>query len=404
MELTLNTEPMADIHVIRQPIYSRTLHVLAYELFYHHNSAEGVSEAEQVLSAIADMGLEHIVGGKQAYLVLSAPFLEGHLSIPLPADRVVIEVMDEVSPDVVQNLIRISRLGYTVAVGEQALVSNNTVLLELARVIKLDVRDKDELQLRSYVKALAKFDRLKVLANHVATQEQFLLCKELGFNLFQGDFFCKPKEVKRPRVPSNKLAMVQLLAELQKPHVAVSKLEELITRDVALSYKLLLYINSAFFGLPKQVESIQRGIVFLGVNAIKKWATLLLMARAGDKPNELLVTAVVRGKMCELLAEKVEYEALDTCFTVGLLSVLDALLDIPMASVTDSLFMAEDVNQALLEHVGTCGEILACVLNYEQGKWDEARYAGLDEKVMKDCYLHAVAWANQACQVLIGDF
>lgn len=404
MESILNTEPMADIFIVRQPIYSRTLHVLAYELFYHHRQGEGASAAELVLSAVADMGLEHIVGGKQAYLALSEPFLEGSLSIPLPADRVVIEVLEEVAPSVVQNLISIARQGYTIAVGEFAFKTNNTALLELAHTIKIDVRGKDEVELGAYVKALAKFERLKVLADHVSTQDEFVQCKDLGFNYFQGDFFCKPKELKRPRLPSNKVAMVQLLAELQKPNVAIPKLEELITRDVALSYKLLLYINSAFFGLPKQVESIQRGIVFLGVTAIKKWATLLLMARAGDKPNELLVTAVVRGKMCELLAEKVEYEALDTCFTVGLLSVLDALLDMPLARVVDSLYMSEEANQALLEHVGTCGEILECVLNYEQGNWDEARYGGLEPDVIKDCYLNALAWSNQACQVLIGDY
>ena len=217
------------------------------------------------------------------------------------------------------------------------------------------------------------------------------------------NFFSRPKMVRRTRMPANQLALMQMLAELQDPNAKIAKLEAMVSNDVGLSYKLLRYINSAFFGLPKQVESIQRAVVLLGTDIIKKWATLLVLARVEDKPNELMVTAVVRAKMCEILAKAINSNQEDTCFTVGLLSVLEALLDMPMDKVLDMLTLSAEVNKALLRQEGEAGELLKLALLYELGDWDELAHPDIDEDTMMDAYLQAIAWATEACSVLMGE-
>ena len=143
--------------------------------------------------------------------------------------------------------------------------------------------------------------------------------------------------------------------------------------------------------------------VFLGTNVIKRWATLLILSRFDDKPVELMVTAVVRAKMSELLAKAMGYPSDDLCFTVGLLSVLDALLDMEMENVLEMLSMSEEVNSALASHEGIPGNILAMVLHYESSEWDEVLHSELPREVIMDAYLQSIAWATETCRILIGD-
>lgn len=402
---------MAEIFIARQPIYTRTLHVFAYELLYRADednrakTAGDLATSEVLLSALTEIGLDYLVGSRAAFINLTRSFLLSHETLPFPGDQLVIEFMEDIEPDdpVVRGVQRLVNLGYTLALDDFVYHDKYIPLLKLAKIVKIDIQVHTELELRQIYERLRKFEHLKLLAEKVETQEQYEFCRELGFNYFQGYFFCRPRMIKRKRMPANQMALMQLLTEVQRPDVKVPRLEALITRDVALSYKLLRYINSAFFGLPRPMESIQRAIVFLGARAIQKWATLLILSRFDDKPNELMVTAVVRGKMCELLAQALHYEQEDACFTIGLLSVLDALLDMPMDRILHSLALSDQVMDALLEFKGTPGEILRTVLNYERSDWENIALGELEADVIKDAYLQAVGWAVGACRVVIGD-
>lgn len=403
---------MPEIFIARQPIYNRTQHVFGYELLYRSSDEnravlpEGDAATSQtLLNAFTEIGLNNLVGGRCAFINLSRGFLIGSYPLPMPSDRVVIEVLEDVEIDseLINGVVRLARQGYSIALDDFVYREEAIPLLKLAHIVKLDVQALSEDDLRHHVATLGQYENLKLLAEKVEVIEEYEVCRELGFHYFQGYFFSRPRIIKRKRVPNNQMALVQLLAELQRPDVTVPKLETLISRDVGLSYKLLRYINSAFFGLPKPIESIQRAVVFLGTNVIKRWATLLVLSRVDDKPAELMVTAVVRAKMCEMLAKAMNYAAEEVCFTVGLLSVLDALLDMEMEKVMGMLTMSDEVNGALLRRAGVPGKILDMVLHYEFNDWDAVAHGEVPVDTIRDAYLQSIAWATETCRILVGD-
>jgi len=403
---------MPELFIARQPIYNRTQHVYGYELLYrasHDNFADepdpDMATSQVIINALGEIGYENLVGSRLAFINLSRNFVVGKYPVPLPPKRVVIEVSDHIADDdeAMAGIAWFASQGFTIAIDKFVYQSRSAKLLELVNIIKVDVQTLREDELQAHVIALKKFPHLKLLAERVEIYEEYEMCRELGFDYFQGHFFARPKMVRRTRMPANQISLMKLLAELQDPDVKVAKLEKLISNDVGLSYKLLRYINSAFFGLPKQMESIQRAVVFLGTEVIKKWATLLVLARVEDKPTELMVTAVIRAKMCEMLAKAKGSENEDICFTVGLLSVLEALLDMPMEKVLAMLTLSHDVNRALLRQEGEAGELLSLALHYEFNEWDQLAHPDIDEDTVMDAYLQAVAWASEACAVLLGD-
>ncbi len=401
---------MPELFIARQPIYNRTQHVFGYELLYRPLANEletggRAAASKMMLNAMTEIGLENLVGGRCAFVNLPRDFLVGKYPLPLPAERVVIEIPEDLVADeeLIVGLKWLRKQGHTLVLDHFAYSEAVLPLLGLAHIIKLDMQALGEEKLRAHVHTLKEYPQLKLLAEKIEIPEEYEVCKELGIDYFQGYFFSRPRVIRRTRLPSNQLAMMQLLAEVQRPDTTIPKLESLISQDVGLTYKLLRYINSAFFGMPKPVESIQKAVVFLGTKVIQKWVSLLVLARVEDKPAELMINAVVRAKMCEILAKAVSYKAEDTCFTVGLLSVLEALLDMPMEKVLGMLSLSDDVNRALLRYEGVPGKLLEVVLHYEFGEWDQLEYPELKEELILDAYLQAIAWATEACRNLLGE-
>ena len=172
---------------------------------------------------------------------------------------------------------------------------------------------------------------------HVQTQEEFENCKEFGFDFYQGYFLAKPRVFSGRRLPTNRFSLLKLLSCLYDPDVDMRELEELIRQDVSLSYRLLRMVNSAYYALDTKVESIRHALVILGLKQIRSWLTILAMSEVNDRSTTLMTTALIRGKMCELLASASGNKQEDRFFTVGLLSILDAIMDLPMEKVLESL-------------------------------------------------------------------
>ena len=160
-----------------------------------------------------------------------------------------------------------------------------------------------------------------------------------------------------------------------------------IAQDIAFSYRILRYVNSAALALPRKIESIHQAVVILGMQTIKSWTTLLALSQVDNKPAELVVTAMVRGKMAEELARAEKYEGPDTFFTIGLFSALDALMDNTMEEILTQLPLAEHISNALLHHQGVHGEILSCVLAYERGEWEQVSSSTLAMSRIRKCYI-----------------
>ena len=255
---------------------------------------------------------------------------------------------------------------------------------------------------REHVKGLRNYP-VQLLAEKIETEDEFNFCMDLGFDLFQGYFFAQPKVIRGHRLPNNRLAILRLLSRLQDPDILADELEQLIAQDVAFSYRILRYVNSAAFALNRKIESIHQAVIILGLQTIKSWAALLAMSQVDNKPTELVVTAMVRAKMAEEMARAMKEAQPQSYFTVGLFSALDALMDNTMEEILTQLPLADHISAALLQKTGLLGETLNCVLAYERGQWQDLNFNHLDPKQIKQCYLDALTWAGEVCRQLIED-
>ena len=274
--------------------------------------------------------------------------------------------------------------------------------MPLADVVKIDVM---ALGLQGAFDQFAKMrgHGIRAVAEKVETPEEFRACADEGFELFQGYFFCKPEVLRAKAIGTNKLSLLQLLAALQDPEIELKRLEELIGHDVALSYRLLRYINSAFFGLRTRVDGIGRAIALLGLSNVKRWATMTVFAGIEGKPRELLTTALIRGRMCELVGPDLGQTSSDQLFTLGLFSVVDALVDAPMSEVLSSVPFPDDMRAALISGIGPKGDLLRSVLHWERGETREAGKLGISTDRLAAAHTEALAWADDAASELLDD-
>jgi EAL and modified HD-GYP domain-containing signal transduction protein len=400
---------MNDIFIGRQPIYDRKLGVYAYELLFRseQSNAADITDGDKatsdvIVNTFLEIGLDNIVNKRRAFINLTRSFFVNHLTISLPKDRVVLELLEDIEADdeVIEGVRRLSEQGYTIALDDFIYHESLKPLVKLADIIKIDIISLNKDEIRDHVLALRKHP-VKLVAEKVETQQDFDYCLDLGFDYFQGYFFAQPKVIRGRRLPNNRLAILKLLSRLQDPDITPRQLEDLIAQDVALSYRILRYVNSAAYSLSRKIESVQQAVIILGLQTIKSWTTLLAMSQVDNKPTELVITAMVRGKMAEELAKVQKYDRPDSFFTVGLFSALDALMDNTMEEILTQLPLADHISNALLHRQGIHGEILSCVLAYERGEWEQVKSSTLSMSRIRDCYLSALQWAEDVCQQLI---
>ncbi len=394
------------VFIGRQPIFDKTLNVCAYELLFRTSEANfaniacpTTATAQLIQNALLEVGLDDLVGSVPAYINFNQDFLTGDLMQLLPKERVVLEILEDVKvdKDVVSAVSELKDLGYTIALDDFVYDPSWEPLIPLAKIIKLDLMATPVDELSRYVEMLRPHG-VELLAEKVETQEEFLALKELGFDYFQGYFFCKPAVISRPRLPETHIGTLQLLSDLQNPAVAFDEIESLLSRDVSLSYKLLRYINSAHFALPRKITSIQEAATYLGLDALRTWASLLIMAGASDKPAELILAGLTRAKICELLAEKSGNSDPAAYFIVGLFSILEALLDHPMQEVLQQLPLSEEISAALIDREGEMGEALSCSLAFEAGSISAITFADLPPEIIHRLCLEALIWSSQVIE------
>ena len=401
---------MSEIHISRQPIYGCELDVKAYELLYRSIDIAETTELEnddatsqELINAIIEIDLDELVGNHPAIIRCSKEFLLQGLPVPTAGNKLVLKVLaDSISSEIMLRVLgELKNTGYPIVLDEFIYDESKRPLVELADIIKLDVLHLATGELEKQVTLLKEFD-VQLLADKVETHEDFDRCKMLGFDLFQGNFLTKPRIVTGQRTPANKTTIIQLLAELQDPAVDFQKLEELIKNDVSLSHRILRYTSSALFSMRKPVDSIHKAITRIGLNPIKSWVSIIAMSKIDDKPQELMIQAMVRAKMCELLASEADL-APDIAFTIGLFSNLDALMDQQLRDILVALPLSTDTYAAILHYEGGLGELLALVLDYESGDWDSVKNAAHTPANLQQTYLDAVHWATETRRQLLTD-
>ena len=400
---------MSHSFIARQPIYDRELKVHGYELLFRSSETnradivDGEDATSQLLvNALMEIGLAELVGSQPAFVNFTASYLLQGLPAPMAREQVVLEILEDVTPteELLAALTKLKAEGYTLALDDFVYEEAKRPLVELADMVKLDVMGLSRPELESHVAQLKHFD-VALLAEKVETQEEFEHCKTLGFDYYQGYFFCKPQIVKGARTPSNRMGILRLLSRLQDPQLEFGELGDLIAQDVSFSYRILRYINSAEFHRSRKIESIHHAATMLGLQRIRTWATILAMSKVDDKPYELILTALVRARMAESLSK--EAKVLDQhAFTVGLFSALDALTDQTMDDLLKALPLSDEINQALQNHAGELGSLLGLVLAYERGDWGTVDRGHLDPDVVSKAYFDSLRWTRELNRSLLS--
>ena len=395
--------------IARQPICNQQLKVVAYELLYRvddiKNSASITNGDEAtidvLLSLFNDLSIHEVVGHKKAFVNFTSRLLAMTLP-PFPTKQLVIELLEgqEVTHGLLKDLKRLRKKGYQIALDDFCLNKKTIALIDYADIIKLDILDTKPEAWENYIPRL-KEKGITLLAEKVETYQSFEQCCALGFELFQGYFFAKPKIMSGKRISSNKLAILNLLTALNSQDVDIDKVTALIMHDTSLSYNLLRTINSGLFCLPQKVDSIKHAIVLLGLTNLKSWINFLALSNLENKPQMLTDLAMIRAKMCEQIGKRLTNKTqADDFFTVGLLSLLDAFFDMPMETLIAKLPLAENVKNALLKLEGDMGVALACTVRYEGGKWTQGHnkeYLENSRIPMQDitsAYLDSVQWVE----------
>lgn len=388
----------------RQPILDRHGRVRAYELLFRGDRPNEAADfdgnyatARVIANALTEFDFEEVVGPHQAFINFTEELLQNDLALLLPKERVVLEILEnvKVTKQIVKAAAALADKGYHIALDDFVFEPQWEPLIVLAGTVKLDVMALSRDALEEHVQTLRRYD-VRLLAEKVENAEEHAWLMDLGFDLFQGYFYARPNIVSRTRIPQNHLAVVSLLAALNQKSSSIDDIEKLVSEDVSLSYRLLRYINSAFIALPQKVDSIRRAVIFFGMDMLRHWASLLVMAGVEGKPKVLMENALVRARMCERLATQAGLPDAESFFTVGLFSILDSLLDTPMNVILEPLPLSPDIVEALTTGAGVYGEALRCVTSYETCDWANVKFQNLDRQAIGAVYLDSIEWAFDA--------
>ncbi|MGH1462179.1 MAG: EAL and HDOD domain-containing protein [Neptuniibacter sp.] len=393
----------SQVLMARQPIFDRNQKVVAYELLYRTEDAQGHalfsgSEAtsEVLLNAftsISDAGEQKRV---PAFINLTRDLLVGKKLPEFSKKHIVLEILEDIEPDEeVEEAVRVLHSeGYRIAMDDFVYDPKFDQLLKYCQIVKVDVMAHSNEELAEQVNHL-KRHKVTLLAEKIETHEQLAECIDLGFKLFQGHFLSKPKLIKGKKIGGSQVALMQLIQELQNPKATPEVLEELIIRDPALTYKLLRIVNSAGYHLVRQVESIAQAIVLLGLEQVKKWATLIAMSSSQDKPEELSRGLLIRGRMCEEIALAMKKSNHGSYFMAGMMSGLHALLDLEREAMLEQVPLGDDIKEAVTLGKGDIGQVLRNVVNYENGDWDLLPL-DLDGPMYDNAYRASLDWTQEA--------
>jgi EAL and modified HD-GYP domain-containing signal transduction protein len=373
--------PLEQIFVARQPIFDKAMKVWGYELLYRH--AAGSPEAfvtdgdMATANVIADgitLGRTGLDQSEKTLINFPMKLLLEGFGFALPPGNCIIEILETVepTPDVLEVLRNLKHAGYTLAVDDYVGQAGHEPLLELADIIKVDVLATPPKELAGMAERFGG-GTVMLLAEKVEDAEMHHQVIDLGFSLFQGFFFRKPELVTGRKMSSSNASKVKLLKELFNEDYDLINVSMAIETDLSLSYRLLRYINSASFGRTEHIDSIRQAITVLGQQSLSKWIQAVLMSDLNPTPmgKELVFIALQRAKFLELLGHFMQHPPArpDVLFLLGLLSMLDAILGIPMGEVLMDLPLSPELADALKGERNRTHDLLSLIKNLEQADW-----------------------------------
>ena len=400
-----------DILFARQPIFDAKRKLYGYELLYRGlNPITAVfSDANKATSEVLVNYCSSILNDEDApkvkiFINLTRKLLLSDYFFPIEPTRVVIEILE--NSDIDQRLIDrvkyLKTLGYQFAIDDYDFSVQYDPLIPLVDYIKIDLHGASDTELATRLDELA-FRVLKQLTNKpaflaekVESQQEYDRCKQIGFMLYQGYFLERPQTIYGKKIKNSAETALQIVAQLHQSDLAVDDLCHSISRDTRLSYQILKIINSPLCRLPRKVSSLKEAVIFLGLEQVKKWAVALVLSGNSSQHSELFRILLIRARACELYAASQSYENVESFFTVGLFSGIDAVMMADKGWLIEKLNLATDMYGAILNLTGPKGKVLEHIMALEHSEWIKASHLSDDQQIaLFSAHENAISWANQ---------
>lgn len=404
-----------EVFVARQPIFSKNEEVFGYELLYRNNLDNQFpningdeATAEVLINGFLNIGFEQIAKGKPCFINFTEKLLKLRLPIYFNPSEIVVEILESVVPslEILEICRELKKLGYRIALDDFIYNDKNAYFFALMRyvdIIKVDFRQTTR-KSREKIEQLAMSAHIELLAEKIETRGEFNQANEKGYKFFQGYYFSEPAIVSSNDVPPYFYSYYEIIRHLSEPEPNVETISKLIGQDLSLSYKLLKLINSAAFGPVQKINSIHQAVVLLGFVELNKWISVMAVRGVPrvqtEYAKEMISISLTRAKTCELIANRQKKEfPLSAYFITGLYSLMDALLNMPMEKILNSLPLHEEICDALLGKENHLRNILNLSIQIEKGNWpyikEISRQIGLDEDIVYASYQKALKWSNQ---------
>ena len=397
-DLAAEADASHTIYAARQPILDRQSVVCGYELLFRSGPENRYTAVDQdwaaatsLEQATAAFGFDRLVGDRRAYVNFTREALLSEYHRVLPRERVVVEILENVEPepDVLAACRRMRAEGYQLALDDYVGSPESEPFLDIVHTVKADVREWPA-GLAAETVAPLKRRGLSLLAEKVETLEEQQAALAAGYDFLQGYFFCQPQMVEVRDLAPSKLSVLRFLGETSRDETSFERLEDLFRSDVALTVRLLRYLNSAAFGWRHEVTSIRHALGLMGERPLRRWAMMLgVMTLCDDRPHELVVTALSRARFAERLGTPAglsEHE--HELFLAGMLSLVDTMVGRPAPEILDGLAVPSTVRDAVLDLVSA----------YERGDWahldDLRRDLPVDDSALDRAYVESVEWAE----------
>ena len=392
--------------VARQPILTREEKVFGYELLFRngvddyflHTDVEAASRSTLNTSML--MGLDFLCAGRRAFINCTREVLLKEYVSLLPAAQTVVEVLESVPADdlVIAACQRLKEAGYLIALDDFVGSDGREPLIELADIIKVDLRQVPLEKAARLAKSYGPY-RCRMLAEKVETRDEFAAAKSAGFVYFQGYFFRRPETLHTHEIPANQLNYLRMWQAVAKPELDVREVEAVIKREASLCYRLLRYLNSPMFGFGNEIHSIRHALAILGEREVRRWVRLVATLGAGqNKSSELVLSALVRARFCELLSSRIAHVRSDL-FLMGLLSLMDAMLEVPMERILETVPVDHETRGVLLGTQSHLRPLYQLMLAQESGEWQAsselAHRLSFTDSEVAETYWEAVHWAQQ---------
>ena len=406
------------IYVGRAPVFDRRLDVAGFQLLIDEfdttprstpeatdpsdtDTAPDPDRSRRLLTrALLEVGLDSLIGGKLGFVEVPIGVLAEGAHLALPPHRMMFEVVGDLTHDDLDVLRRVRADGYRVLVGSPDRSVDPDAAARLTAGVRFHERRPDLPD--AAARALQANPRAQILIDRLTDDQAVERCRDAGATWMRGDVLRRAEQVDEPTIPLHRMAVLQLLSELERPDVEFDDIDRLISTDLGMSYKVLRMANSSYLALERRVERTRDAIVYLGLDTVRAAAALLALSEVTDHPPEIVQLSLIRARHCEELMRRQRPDLAHAAFTTGLFSTLDSLLGLSMDQILLRLPIADHIAAALRDRIGTLGLTLDVVVAYERGDLARLNQLGAEPSATVLAYRQALAWVNAIVHGLEG--